>query len=93
MVALVDYKREPGDPFKLIEENRIVPSYILNAEMTLVDNSIPAVIYRKTFKGEKPKPQISNTNTVYIKKGASEVVGEKPLQQVQKFLNDLPHKK
>ena len=93
MVALVDYKKEPSDPFKLIEENRIVPSYILNAEMTLVDNSISAVIYRKTFKGEKPKPQLPNTNTVYIKKGANEVVGAKPLEQVQKFLNELPYKK
>lgn len=93
MVALVDYKKEPSDPFKLIEENRVVPSYILNAEMTLIDNSIPAVIFRKTFRGEKPKPQLSNTNTVFIKEGANEVVGEKPLEQVRKFLNELPYKK
>ncbi len=93
MAALVDYKKEPGEPFKIIEQDRIVPSFILNAEVTLIDHTIPAVIYRKTFKGEKPKARFGNSNTVYIKEGEDEVLGEKPLEEVRKFLNNLPYKK
>lgn len=92
MAALVEYKKEPGEPFKIIEQDRIVPSFILNAEVTLIDHTIPAVIYRKTFKGEKPKGRLG-ASTISIQEGEDEVLGEKPLEQVRKFLNNLPYKK
>lgn len=92
VAALVEYKREPTDAYKIVEEDRTVPAYILNADVTIIDYSIPAVIYRKTFKGEKPKNYTGDTNTVYVNKGAQEVLGEKPIREIEKFLNSLPLK-
>lgn len=93
VAALVEYKREPTDPYKIVEEDRTVPAYILNADVTIIDHSIPAVIYRKSFKGEKPKSFTGNSNTVYVNKGAQEVLGAKPIREIEKFLYSLPSKK
>jgi hypothetical protein len=91
--ALVEYKREPSGTYEIPEEKRTVPGYILNAEVTIIDHSIPAVIYRKTFKGEKPKSLLSDSNTIFVNKGAREVLGEKPIDEIEKYLNGLPSKR
>lgn len=90
--ALVEYKREPVGTYTIPEENKTVPAYALNADVTVIDHSIPAVIHRKSFKGEKPKSFTGDSNTVFVNKGAQEVLGEKPIEEIRKYLNGLPSK-
>lgn len=90
-VAFVEYKKEQVDTYTLPEDKTVVPGYILVGHLTLVDNSIPAVIYRKTFRGEKAKG-LTDSNTVFIQKGVKEVVGRKPTDEIRKFLDALPRK-
>lgn len=90
-VAYVDYKKEQVDTYTLPEDKTTVPGFIIVGNLTLVDNSIPAVIHRKTFRGEKAKG-LTDGNTVFIPKGAKEVVGQKPTDEIRKFLDALPRK-
>ena len=93
IVALVDYKKVDDGPYVLVEKNITIPGFRLDAEVTLIDHTIPAVIYKKTFKGEKPKPSLSNTNELYIKEGDREVLGKKPFEEIRTFLAELPFRK
>ena len=90
-IAYVDYKKEQVDTYTVPEDKTTVPGYIMVGNLTLVDNSIPAVIYRKTFRGEKAKG-LTDNNTVFIPKGSKEVVGKKPTDEIRKFLDALPRK-
>lgn len=90
-IAYVDYKKEQVDSYTLPEDKTTVPGFIIVGNLTLVDNSIPAVIYRKSFRGEKAKG-LTDSNTVFIPKGAKEVVGQKPTDEIRKFLDALPRK-
>ena len=92
-VALIDYKKVDAGPFVVPEKNITIPGYRLDAEVTLIDHTIPAVIHRKTFKGESPKPGLAGTNTFFIKEGAKEVLGEKPIDEVEKWVRSLPFRK
>lgn len=64
-----------------------VPGFVLYKEVIIIDRSIPAVIYRKTFKGEPPpkKAMVSDNDLV--------IDGESPDAKVKEFLNGLPSKK
>jgi len=93
IVALVDYKKVDDGPYVIVEKNKTIPGFRLDAEVTLIDHTIPAVIYKKTFKGEKPAPVLKNTNDLYIKEGETEIVGKKPFEEIQKFLAELPFRK
>lgn len=93
IVALVDYKKVDDGPYVLVEKNINIPGFRLDAEVTLIDHTIPAVIYKKTFKGEKPKSSLSSSNDLYVKEGDREIVGKKPFEEIQKFLAELPFKK
>lgn len=91
-VALVTYNKVQDAPFKLVDKNITIPGYRLDADVVLIDHTIPAVVLRKTFRGAKPAT-MSNSNYSTIKAGDTEIVGKKPLEDIQKFLNTLPIKK
>lgn len=93
IAALVDYKKVDDGPYVVPAKNITIPGYRLDAEVTLVDHTIPAVIHRKTFKGASPKSSLAGANTIFIKEGAKEVLGEKPLEEVLKWTRSLPLKK
>lgn len=63
-----------------------IPGYVLLADVVIVDRSIGAVIYRKTFRGDRPE------DLVNITRGASEVTGSDPRDKISEFLEKLPHK-
>lgn len=92
-VALVTYNKVDDGPYKIVEKNTTIPGFRLDAEVVLIDHSIPAVVHRKTFRGAKPETMSPNSNYSTIKAGDTEVVGKKPIDEIQKFLNALPYKK
>lgn len=63
-----------------------VPGFVLYKEVIIIDRSIPAVIYRKTFKGEPPP------KTAMVSDNDLVVDGESPDAKVKEFLNGLPSK-
>jgi outer membrane murein-binding lipoprotein Lpp len=88
--AILNYIRVPAGDFKVVGEDRIVPGYKLDAEVILIDHSIPAVIHKKTFKGEEPKPSLASSNTIASNRGDNEVLGKKPIDEIRKWLDSLP---
>src|SRR5678816_4430762 len=44
IVALVDYKKVDDGPYVIVEKNKTIPGFRLDAEVTLIDHTIPAVI-------------------------------------------------
>lgn len=92
-VVLVTYTKVDDGPYRLVEKNVTIPGYRLDADVVLIDHSIPAVVLRKTFRGAKPETMSPNSNYSTIKAGDTEVVGKKPIDEIQKFLNALPYKK
>jgi len=93
IVALVDYKKVDDGPYVIVEKNKTIPGFRLDADVTVIDHTIPAVIYKKTFKGEKPSPSLKNSNDLYIKEGDTEIVGKKPFEEIRTFLAELPFRK
>jgi hypothetical protein len=63
-----------------------IPGYVLLADVVIVDRSLGAVIFRKTFRGDRPG------DLVNITRGASEVTGSGPDDKIREFLEKLPHK-
>ena len=92
-VALVDYRRVDDGPYKLIDKNRTLPGFRLDADVVLIDHTIPAVVLRKTFHGERPTGPDKDAIYASIKDTDTEVLGKKPLDQIRKFLDGLPIKK
>jgi hypothetical protein len=92
-VALVTYNKVDDGPYKIVEKNTTIPGFRLDADVVLIDHTIPAVVLRKTFRGAKPAAMSANSNHSSIKAGDSEIVGKKPLEDIQKFLDTLPYKK
>jgi hypothetical protein len=63
-----------------------IPGYVIVADLVIVDRGLGAVIYRKTFRGERPEDYVT------ITRYASEVVGSDPRDKVSEFLEKLPRK-
>ena len=93
MAALVEYKKVDDGPYVVPEKNITIPGYRLDAEVTVVDHTIPAVVHRKTFKGASPKSKLAGANTIFVREGAKEVLGEKPIEEVLKWTRSLPLRK
>lgn len=91
-VALVDYRRVAAGPYKRVDKDVTLPGFRLDADVTLIDHTIPAVVLRKTFKGEKPGAAEMESNIALAKDTDTEVLGKKPIDQIQKFLDGLPRK-
>jgi hypothetical protein len=62
---------------------RNVPGYTRVSDVTIVDRSIPAVIYKKTFSGKPPGAEVS------VSPETKEVFGTKPDADIQAFLSGL----
>ena len=84
-VVLVKYRRQKFATYTTTSSGNI-PGYVMLADLVIVDRTIGAVIYRKTFRGERPEEYVS------ITRGASEVVGNDPTDKISEFLEKLPHK-
>jgi hypothetical protein len=63
-----------------------IPAFQWSCDLTLVDRSIPAIVYKKNFKGEEPEfyKRVSS-NTTHI-------AGPKPNKEIDEFLSNLPQK-
>jgi hypothetical protein len=61
-------------------------SYVLTSEVIIIDQSIPAVIYRKTFRGAPPSDE------VMVSPSQDTIEGESPSDKVMEFLEKLPRK-
>ncbi|HEY0323490.1 MAG TPA: hypothetical protein VGC66_21210 [Pyrinomonadaceae bacterium] len=83
-VALVDCKRlfvgNYGNGYKS------VPGYVWRCDMTLIDRTINAIIYRKNFNGEGLGKE------VYVSTYATEAEGDKPTSDITSFLEKLPRR-
>jgi hypothetical protein len=68
------------------EKRDPVPAFQWSCDLTLVDRSIPAVIYKKSFKGKEPDMvTMVSRNTTYVD-------GNKPFKEIDEFLSNLPQK-
>ena len=91
-VALLDFKQnkfgEYGEVNPLDEKKAIKANgYFWTCELTLIDRSIPAVIYKETFRGNKPDKKVMTDNP-----SIDAVNGEKPHASIIYFLNSTPLK-
>jgi len=84
-VVLVTTRRQRFATYTITGSDHI-PAYILFADLTIVDRSIPAVIYKKTFKGERPE------EVVDVSRYETEIVGTDPTYKISEFLAKLPHR-
>lgn len=66
------------------DSGKTVPGYTWRCEMTVIDNTIPAVIARRTFKG----PPLERE--VMINQYAYEITGDRPDSDVYEYLAGLP---
>jgi hypothetical protein len=73
-----------GNYLKGFTEEKI-PAYGWKCEITIVDRTIPAVIYRKTFQTELGKAEITG-------KDDNKISGPPPFIAMNEFLAALPHK-
>ena len=72
-----------GDYLKGFTEK--IPAYGWKCEITIVDKTIPAVIYRQTFQTEFKNVELT-------RKDDKRISGPPPSIAMNKFLADLPHK-
>ena len=84
-VVLVTHRRQKFATYTITGADHI-PAYILLADLTIVDRSIPAVIYKKTFRGERPQ------EVVDVSRFQTEIVGSNPTNKISEFLGKLPHR-
>jgi len=84
-VVLVTRRRQKFATYTITGSDHI-PAYILFADLTIVDRSIPAVIYKKTFRGERPE------EVVDVSRYETEIVGTDPSNKISEFLGKLPHR-
>ena len=68
------------------DSGRRIPGFVIVADLVIVDRSLGAVIYRKTFRGDRPEIEVT------ISPGASEVTGSDPRDKISEFLEKLPRK-
>ena len=66
-----------------------IPGYDLSCTLTLVDRSIPAVVYKKTF--DSKLLMIENQTSVSLT-GAKELVARTPTSEMDEFLLKLPRR-
>jgi hypothetical protein len=91
-VVLLDFKRNKFALYEklTVSENGKSPTvngYFWTCEMMLIDRSIPAVIYKETFRGNKPDEMVFSNKT-----NADTVDGAKPDASIIYFLNSTPLK-
>jgi hypothetical protein len=84
-VVLVKFRRQKFGTYTTSGEDHI-PGYVLIADLIIVDRSIPAIIYRRTFRGKRPEEFVD------IRAGTDEIVGEDPREAISEFLEKLPRK-
>jgi hypothetical protein len=84
-IVLVTHRRQKFATYTITGSDHI-PAYILFADLTIVDRSIPAVIYKKTFRGERPE------EVVDVSRYETEIVGTNPSYKISEFLGKLPHR-
>jgi len=84
-VVLVKTRKQKYGTYTTTSSGNI-PGYVIVADLVIVDRGLGAVIYRKTFRGDKPEDYVT------ITRGASEITGSDPRDKVSEFLEKLPRK-
>jgi hypothetical protein len=87
-VALIVYRREPAGTFTAVNSNASLPAYRVNAELTLIDRTIPAIIHRRAFRGEEPGRATGENRWASARPGQTEILGERP--DVLSYVQSLP---
>jgi len=73
------------------QEKKEIPAYISECEITLIDLSQPAIIFRKKFENTKLAEEISSTSVDWETiKRKNKVVAPEPQAQIRDFLLSLP---
>lgn len=88
-IALVSCRKTPSGYYSEIagDPNKKTPSFDQVCEVILIDRSIPAVIYKKTFKSES-----RSVLTGQPLPNEKEIVASVPTEDIDAFLNKLPRK-
>lgn len=84
-IVLVTYRKQQVGTYTTTSSGKI-PAFLLVADLVIIDRSLGAVIFRKTFKGDPPESNLTVT------RGATQVVGADPAEKVRAFLEQLPRK-
>lgn len=63
--------------------NKRIPGFTQFCDLTIIDRTIPAVIYKKTFQGKPPGTDVSLSNS------DKEVLGNEPVEEIKTFLSGL----
>lgn len=88
-VALVVYRRQSAGTYTAVNGNASLPAYRVNAELTLIDRTIPAIIHRRTFRGEEPgRAATGEDRYASARPGQTEILGERP--DVLGYVQSLP---
>jgi hypothetical protein len=75
------------------EEKKQIPSYISECEVSLVDLSVPAIIYRRKFENTKLPEEITSLTVNWEEiKRKNKVVAPEPRDEIRDFLLGLPRK-
>ena len=82
-VVLVTYRKQKFGTY-ITDNSERLPGYVMLADLIIVDRSIPAMIYKKTFRGGRPE------DLVDLSRYETEVVGDSPSDKVTEFLGKLP---
>jgi hypothetical protein len=96
-VVLLHYKKQRAGTFVIEGQGRSVPGYVWVCDLTMIDRSIPAVIYRRTFRGAEAGTEVAQAGSPSRRQGlipqdATEVVGEEPHREVANYLISLPRR-
>lgn len=82
-IILLNYRRVFVGNY-ITDSGKTVPGYTWRCEMTVIDNTIPAVIARRTFKGP------SLEREVMIREYEYEIEGDRPDSEIYEYLAGLP---
>lgn len=91
-IVLLDFKKTRFGTYQEVmpsngDKPARVNGYFWTCDMTVIDRTIPAVIYKETFKGDKPDQWVSSDKAT-----ADSVNGAKPESSIIYFLNSAPVK-
>ncbi|MBS1794431.1 MAG: hypothetical protein JSS81_11285 [Acidobacteria bacterium] len=89
-VFKVKCREVPAGEYVFERSNRKVPAFSARCETELYDQTIPALIYRKTFENKDLKESIR----IYdgLQKPPDKVVAPNPEREILDFLYELPRK-
>ncbi len=90
-VALIDYKKVPDGQYKVEDTGELVPAFRRDAEITVIDHSVPAVVVKKVIKGQTMRERMNSDKTV-VRDHQTEIIGPEPLDEIREFFKSIPER-